>query len=375
MVVHRSRGIEPVCAPAPVRCGRTRTRGFRSEMELRFTELVQPSSYATAATGHELLLAQTDVEAKLDRPVDVKGTPFPVRTLKSLLSLDLHGRPAVRVSSTTTTSSSTASIPRATWPVEPRASHLAGDSQRAVHHHAGQQPAAVRRARATRRTVAKRRRCCSAWACTACCRRCPIPMPPMSRWLRRQTGRRSGAMRRPGDAAGQRRRLGESRETRTTRTRCRRAFTFAPLGHAAADDRAVDGGGRRQRRVDRGRRSHADAARRPAAPVIAARSPCSVPAVEPERLGSAVRGVRERAVRPARRVHQRRPDGRELRLVQRARASRQRPDLLPGLSAAWRADAAAGISAAGPAISICPRRAVTCAPSRCRRSAGSRCST
>ncbi len=59
---------------------------LRSEMALRFTSSFSVS-YSTAATGHELLVAQTDVEARLDRPVDVKGTPFPVRTRKSLLSL------------------------------------------------------------------------------------------------------------------------------------------------------------------------------------------------------------------------------------------------------------------------------------------------
>ena len=138
-----SRGLQPVCTPAAAPVEGRRFR-FRSEAELRYTNSF-PVWYATAATGNELLLAQTNVEAKLDRPVDVKGTPFPVRTLKSLLSLAYtddkqfaflyddnilvdsldpagHGRDRRRIHD------------------------LVGHSQRAVHDHAGQQPAAVRRA-------------------------------------------------------------------------------------------------------------------------------------------------------------------------------------------------------------------------------------
>jgi hypothetical protein len=59
---------------------------FRSQMDLRYTDSFS-LTYASAATGSELVLSQTNIEAHIDRPVDVKGTPFPVRTLKSLVSL------------------------------------------------------------------------------------------------------------------------------------------------------------------------------------------------------------------------------------------------------------------------------------------------
>ena len=59
---------------------------FRSQMDLRYTDSFSVT-YASAATGSEMVLAQTDIDAHIDRPVDVKGTPFPVRTLKSLVSL------------------------------------------------------------------------------------------------------------------------------------------------------------------------------------------------------------------------------------------------------------------------------------------------
>jgi hypothetical protein len=59
---------------------------FRSEIDVAYTDsflLV----YAAAAAGAELLLALADAEARLDRPVDVSGTPFPIRTKNSLLVL------------------------------------------------------------------------------------------------------------------------------------------------------------------------------------------------------------------------------------------------------------------------------------------------
>lgn len=59
---------------------------FRSELALRYTSAFA-IWYASAATGSELVLAETDVEARLDRPVDVKGTPFPIHTARSLVSL------------------------------------------------------------------------------------------------------------------------------------------------------------------------------------------------------------------------------------------------------------------------------------------------
>jgi hypothetical protein len=59
---------------------------FRSEIALRTTDAFA-LTYAAAAAGSEALFVQTDAEARLDRPVDVKGTPFPVHTLRSLLQL------------------------------------------------------------------------------------------------------------------------------------------------------------------------------------------------------------------------------------------------------------------------------------------------
>jgi hypothetical protein len=59
---------------------------FRSELALAFTDKFSVS-YASAAAGMELVIAESDVEARIDRPVDVKGTPLPVRTLRSLLLL------------------------------------------------------------------------------------------------------------------------------------------------------------------------------------------------------------------------------------------------------------------------------------------------
>jgi hypothetical protein len=59
---------------------------FRSQMDLRYTASFG-ITYASAATGSEMVLSQTDIDARIDRPVDVKGTPFSVHTLKSLVSL------------------------------------------------------------------------------------------------------------------------------------------------------------------------------------------------------------------------------------------------------------------------------------------------
>ncbi|MBZ5655742.1 MAG: hypothetical protein LAO56_10755 [Acidobacteriia bacterium] len=59
---------------------------FRSEMDLQYTDSFSVT-YACAASGNELVLAQADIEGRFDRPVDVKGTPFPIHTLKSLVLL------------------------------------------------------------------------------------------------------------------------------------------------------------------------------------------------------------------------------------------------------------------------------------------------
>jgi hypothetical protein len=55
----------------------------RSTIDLRYGEPGQ-LTYLVAATGTELMMATADAEARLDRPVDVTGTPLPVRTRRSL---------------------------------------------------------------------------------------------------------------------------------------------------------------------------------------------------------------------------------------------------------------------------------------------------
>jgi hypothetical protein len=58
----------------------------RSTIDLRFARAGQ-LSYGVLSIGGEVLVAHTDTTAQLDRPVDVRGTPFPVHTLRSQLSL------------------------------------------------------------------------------------------------------------------------------------------------------------------------------------------------------------------------------------------------------------------------------------------------
>ena len=59
---------------------------FRSTLALRYSDSFGVT-YAVAAAGSEVLAAQASAEARLDRPVDVKGVPLPVHTLGSLLVL------------------------------------------------------------------------------------------------------------------------------------------------------------------------------------------------------------------------------------------------------------------------------------------------
>jgi hypothetical protein len=90
---------------------------FRSELNLRYTDSF-PVIYAAAATGSEILLAAVDAEARLDRPVDVTGTPLPVHSLGSLLLLtytDTRQDVFFYEDNILTDSLD----PRATWPVEP----------------------------------------------------------------------------------------------------------------------------------------------------------------------------------------------------------------------------------------------------------------
>jgi hypothetical protein len=59
---------------------------FRSSLEVRCTDAFAVV-YVAAAGGTEQLLAIVNAEARIDRPVDVKGTPLPVHTLNSSLLL------------------------------------------------------------------------------------------------------------------------------------------------------------------------------------------------------------------------------------------------------------------------------------------------
>lgn len=58
----------------------------RSTIDLRFA---RPGAltYAVSTTGNEVLFARADTNAQLDRPVDVRGAPFSIHTLRSQLSL------------------------------------------------------------------------------------------------------------------------------------------------------------------------------------------------------------------------------------------------------------------------------------------------
>jgi hypothetical protein len=90
---------------------------FRSEIDLSFTDSFL-LTYSAATSGNELLVAQADAEARLDRPVDVSGTPFPIRTLGSLLALGYSD--AKQIAFLYDDNILVDSLdPAATWPVEP----------------------------------------------------------------------------------------------------------------------------------------------------------------------------------------------------------------------------------------------------------------
>jgi len=92
---------------------------FRSSLQMRCTDAFA-LTYVSDAAGTELLLAVVDAEARIDRPVDVKGTPLPVHTLKS--SLLLTYADAEQWAFFFEDNILTDSLdPQATWPVEPGA--------------------------------------------------------------------------------------------------------------------------------------------------------------------------------------------------------------------------------------------------------------
>ena len=57
----------------------------RSMIDLRYARPGQ-LTYVSSSNGNEVLFARSDTTAQLDRPVDVQATPFPVHTLRSLVS-------------------------------------------------------------------------------------------------------------------------------------------------------------------------------------------------------------------------------------------------------------------------------------------------
>ena len=58
----------------------------RSTIDLRYARAGQ-LTYVASSNGNEVLFARADSTAHLDRPVDVRATPFPIHTLRSLVSL------------------------------------------------------------------------------------------------------------------------------------------------------------------------------------------------------------------------------------------------------------------------------------------------
>ncbi len=59
---------------------------FRSELELRWSDSF-PVTFVSAASGADVVITTAAVDARLDRPVDVRGTPLPIHTLGSRLNL------------------------------------------------------------------------------------------------------------------------------------------------------------------------------------------------------------------------------------------------------------------------------------------------
>jgi hypothetical protein len=90
---------------------------YRSTIDVRFTGAF-PVVYVADASGSELLFTVANSEARLDRPVDVKGGPLPVRSLNSLFVLshtDQHRFVALYDDNILIDSLD----PDARWPVEP----------------------------------------------------------------------------------------------------------------------------------------------------------------------------------------------------------------------------------------------------------------
>ncbi len=58
----------------------------RCELHLQYTDLFT-LTYVTSTNGSEVLLAQANATGSIDRPVDVRGTPLGINTLRSLFAL------------------------------------------------------------------------------------------------------------------------------------------------------------------------------------------------------------------------------------------------------------------------------------------------
>lgn len=68
------------------RLWQSETSAYRSSVEVRYGESF-PLFYAASVDGAELILAEVNADAKLDRPVDVRGSSLAIRSRESLLIL------------------------------------------------------------------------------------------------------------------------------------------------------------------------------------------------------------------------------------------------------------------------------------------------
>jgi hypothetical protein len=90
---------------------------FRSELVLRYTDSFL-LIYVANASGGEVVLTTANAEARLDRPVDVKGVPFDVHSLASRMLL-VHTDAQQWVLFYEDNILADSLDPNATWPVEP----------------------------------------------------------------------------------------------------------------------------------------------------------------------------------------------------------------------------------------------------------------
>ena len=333
---------------ASCRYGRQRLRlwqddssKFRSEIDLAFTNSFAVV-YTAASSGNELLLAQTNAEARLDRPVDVAGTPFPIRTLGSLLALAYSD--ADQLVSLYDDNILVDSLDaKATWPVEPgQAISLA---IRNALFTVTPVNSLLLFARLRDEEMIERAVLLLGMGLFGLLPTLPDPYAANVGWLRRQS-RGDQRFRRPSmllvtGVTWQKAATDDAPDKVDT------AFAFAPLGAQAQTietwqegAKAVQAASRPRQAARRGEPTGA----RHRGGVVSRRV---VPSAERRDLVAAVPGIRTGAVRAARRLVQCGSDGREFRMVQRGRGRRQL-HVLSGLSAARRAGRRVGLSAADP---------------------------